>query len=230
MRQIVIDTETTGLSVITGHRIIEIGCVELLNRQFTNNNLHFYINPERDSEENALAVHGLTSKFLSDKPKFARIAKKFLHYVRNAEIIMHNAPFDISFLDAEFAMLGLSPFVTYVTIIIDSLKIAKKLYPGRRNSLDALCDRYGISNAHRTLHGGLLDAILLAKVYLAMTREQNSLLIDINNVENNVKTVKFISFNDVVICYADKTELYLHEIFLDNLDKQSIKRSCIWRS
>ncbi|HDR9340773.1 TPA: DNA polymerase III subunit epsilon, partial [Burkholderia multivorans] len=178
MRQIILDTETTGLNARTGDRIIEIGCVELLNRRLTGNNLHFYVNPERDSDPGALAVHGLTTEFLSDKPKFAEIAHQILDFVKGAELIIHNAPFDLGFLDAEFALLGLPPFSEHCAGVIDTLVQAKQMFPGKRNSLDALCDRFGISNAHRTLHGALLDSELLAEVYLAMTRGQDSLVID----------------------------------------------------
>src|SRR5690606_27105364 len=170
MRQIILDTETTGLNARSGDRIIEIGCVELLNRQLTGNNYHRYINPERDSEEGALAVHGLTTEFLSDKPKFAEIAGEFLDFVKDAELIIHNAPFDLGFLDMELERLGLPPLEKHVRGVTDTLVMAKQMYPGKRNSLDALCDRYEISNAHRTLHGALLDSELLAEVYLAMTR------------------------------------------------------------
>uniref|UniRef100_UPI0031DBE392 DNA polymerase III subunit epsilon n=1 Tax=Herbaspirillum seropedicae TaxID=964 RepID=UPI0031DBE392 len=184
MRQIILDTETTGLSPRNGNRILEIGCVEVLNRQLSGKNLHFYINPERDSEEGALAVHGLTTEFLADKPTFKQIAAEFLDYVRGAQIIIHNAPFDVGFLDAELALLGLPPFKDHVIDVVDSLQMAKELHPGRRNSLDALCDRYGISNAHRVLHGALLDAELLAEVYLSMTRGQNSLTMDLGAEED----------------------------------------------
>ena len=175
MRQIVLDTETTGLNPRTGDRILEIGAVEMSNRMLTGNNFHYYINPERDSEEGALAVHGLTTEFLSDKPKFAEIADEFRAYIAGAELIIHNAPFDIGFLNAEFKRLNLPPVQEQVHGVIDTLVQAKEMHPGKRNSLDALCDRYGVSNAHRKLHGALLDSELLADVYLAMTRGQNSL-------------------------------------------------------
>jgi DNA polymerase-3 subunit epsilon len=160
MRQLILDTETTGLNARTGDRVIEIGCVELVNRRLTGSNLHFYINPERDSDPGALAVHGLTTEFLSDKPKFAEIANELRDFVQGADLIIHNAPFDIGFLDAEFALLGLPPFSSHCGEVIDTLVRAKAMFPGKRNSLDALCDRFGISNAHRTLHGALLDSEL----------------------------------------------------------------------
>jgi len=178
MRQIVLDTETTGLNHATGDRLIEIGCVELVNRRLTGRNLHFYINPERDVPEDAVAIHGLTGEFLADKPKFAEVMHEIREYVRDAELIIHNAAFDMGFLEMEFKLHSLPPFREHVAGVIDTLREARQMFPGKRNSLDALCDRLGVSNAHRTLHGALLDAELLAEVYLAMTRGQNSLVID----------------------------------------------------
>ena len=169
MRQVILDTETTGLNPRTGDRVIEIGCVELINRKLTGNNYHQYINPERDSDPGALAVHGLTTEFLSDKPKFADIAADFCAYIKGAELIIHNAPFDMGFLEAELAKLAMPRCDSLITNVIDTLVIAKQMHPGKRNSLDALCDRYGISNAHRQLHGALLDATILAHVYIKMT-------------------------------------------------------------
>ncbi|OWW22322.1 DNA polymerase III subunit epsilon [Noviherbaspirillum denitrificans] len=231
MRQIVLDTETTGLNPRSGDRIIEVGCVEIVNRRLTGNNFHSYINPERDSEEGALAVHGLTTEFLSDKPKFAEIANELRDYVRDAEIIIHNAPFDLAFLDAEFERLGFPRFAEHVAFITDTLVQAKEMHPGKRNSLDSLCDRYGISNAHRALHGALLDAELLAEVYLAMTRGQNSLTIDLAAPEENVtqeQVVEVVSLADMVILQATSEELTEHEALLDRLDKE-VKGKCLWR-
>jgi len=231
MRQIVLDTETTGLSPRAGNRILEIGCVELLNRQLSGRNLHFYINPERDSEEGALAVHGLTTDFLSDKPTFKQIAAEFLDYVRGAQIIIHNAPFDVGFLDAELALLGLPKFTEHVDSVVDSLQMAKEQHPGRRNSLDALCDRYGISNAHRTLHGGLLDAALLAEVYLAMTRGQNTLTMDLGGNEEaaaGALALEATPLADIIVLAASDEELALHEAVLNQLDKE-VRGACVWR-
>lgn len=229
MRQIVLDTETTGLNPRTGDRIIEVGCVELVNRRLTGNNFHRYTNPERDSDPGALAVHGLTTEFLSDKPKFAEIAAELCSYIGDAEIIIHNAPFDVGFLDAEFAKLGLPKFDTHVLKITDTLQQAKELHPGKRNSLDALCDRYGISNAHRTLHGALLDAELLAEVYLAMSRGQDSLTIDLHmdsaDAEGNVQIT---AIADIIVLAPAPDELAEHEVVLKNLDKAA-KGSCLWR-
>ncbi|MCD6672755.1 MAG: DNA polymerase III subunit epsilon [Burkholderiaceae bacterium] len=175
MRQIVLDTETTGLSAEDGHRIVEIGCIEIVDRRLTGRSLHLYLNPERDIDEGALAVHGLTRERLESEPRFADVAERFLEFVRDAEILIHNAPFDLAFLDAELGRLRRGPFAGFGTNVVDTLAMARELHPGRRNSLDALCERYGVSNAHRKLHGALLDAELLADVYLAMTRGQDSL-------------------------------------------------------
>lgn len=231
MRQIILDTETTGLSPRNGNRILEIGCVEVLNRQLSGKNLHFYINPERDSEEGALAVHGLTTEFLADKPTFKQIAAEFLDYVRGAQIIIHNAPFDVGFLDAELALLGLPSFKEHVSDVVDSLQMAKELHPGRRNSLDALCDRYGISNAHRVLHGALLDAELLAEVYLSMTRGQNSLTMDLGTEEEvnaGDGKLELAPLSEVIVLAASEDELALHEDVLNQLDKEA-RGSCVWR-
>jgi len=231
MRQIVLDTETTGLNPRSGDRVIEVGCVELINRRLTGNNFHSYVNPERDSEDGALAVHGLTTEFLSDKPKFAEIADELCVYLQGAEVIIHNAPFDIGFLDAEFERLSLPRFEKQVGGVIDSLVQAKQLHPGKRNSLDALCDRYEVSNAHRTLHGALLDAELLAEVYLAMTRGQNSLTIDHATEPELAEggSGELIPLADILVLSADEEELREHEASLDRLDKEA-KGRCVWRS
>jgi DNA polymerase-3 subunit epsilon len=235
MRQIVLDTETTGLNARTGDRIIEIGGVELVNRRLTGNNFHFYINPERDSDPGALAVHGLTTEFLSDKPKFAEIVDQFRDYVRDAELIIHNAPFDLGFLEAEFSLLGLPPFSEHYASVIDTLVQAKAMFPGKRNSLDALCDRFGISNAHRTLHGALLDSELLAEVFLAMTRGQESLVIDMlgeapTQQAASAVASKGLSLEGLVlpVLAADETELQAHEAVLNDLDK-AMKGISVWR-
>ena len=172
MRQIFLDTETTGLSAANGDRVIEIGCVELINRKLTRNNKHFYLNPERESHEDALKVHGISSEFLKDKPKFAEVAEEFLGFCADAEIIIHNAPFDLSFLNKELELIGKPSFKGFVASVTDTLVMAKEMYPGKRNSLDSLCDRLGVDNSGRTLHGALLDAELLADVYINLTRGQ----------------------------------------------------------
>jgi DNA polymerase-3 subunit epsilon len=179
MRQIVLDTETTGLNCRMGDRIIEIGCVEILNRRLTGDRFHRYVNPERDIEEGALQVHGITNDFLADKPRFGEVAEEFLDYIRGAELIIHNAAFDVEFLNHELDRIGVGPIEGQVAGILDTLSQARELHPGRKNSLDALCERYQVENAHRTLHGALLDAELLAEVYLAMTRGQESLAIEL---------------------------------------------------
>jgi DNA polymerase-3 subunit epsilon len=233
MRQLILDTETTGLNPRGGDRILELGCVELVNRRLTGNNLHFYINPERDSDPGALAVHGLTTEFLSDKPKFADIIDQLRDFIEGAELIIHNAPFDIGFLDAEFALLGLPPVSTHCGEIIDTLAQAKQLFPGKRNSLDALCDRFGISNAHRTLHGALLDSELLAEVYLAMTRGQESLVIDMLNEPATTSEIAMpgVQFEALVlpVIAASEDELAAHQAVLDDLDK-AVKGTSVWRT
>ena len=228
MRQIVLDTETTGLNPRTGDRVIEIGCVELKNRMLTGNNFHRYINPERDSEEGALAVHGITTEFLRDKPKFAEIAAELRDYIQGAEVIIHNAPFDLGFLNNEFKLLGLPSFTEHCSSVIDTLVNAKEMRPGKRNSLDALCDHYGVSNAHRKLHGALLDAELLADVYLSMTRGQNSLSMDLEEeVSTGGGVLEAVALAEIVVLAASADELAEHESVLGGLDK-AVKGSCLW--
>jgi DNA polymerase-3 subunit epsilon len=229
MRQIVLDTETTGLNPRTGDRIVEVGCVEILDRKITGNNYHAYINPERESDEGALAVHGLTTEFLSDKPKFHQIAEELRDFVKDAEIIIHNAPFDLGFLNHEFQRIGMPPFVDHCSNVIDTLVQAKELHPGKRNSLDALCDRYGISNAHRKLHGALLDSELLADVYLAMTRGQNSLSMDVE-VESGggALVLEAGPLGEIIVLPAPADELAEHDAVLAALDK-GVKGECVWR-
>ncbi|MCU7904710.1 MAG: DNA polymerase III subunit epsilon [Candidatus Thiodiazotropha sp. (ex Epidulcina cf. delphinae)] len=178
MRQIVLDTETTGLEPERGHRIIEIGCVEMVDRRLTGNNFHQYLQPERDIDAAAIEVHGITNEFLADKPKFSDVAADFIDYVSGAELIIHNAPFDVGFLDHELSIMHSQAKVDALCAVTDTLVMAKKMHPGQRNSLDALCKRYDIDNAHRELHGALLDAEILADVYLAMTGGQTALLLD----------------------------------------------------
>jgi DNA polymerase-3 subunit epsilon len=230
MRQIVLDTETTGLNPRTGDRVIEVGCVEIFNRKLTGNNFHRYINPERESDEAALAVHGLTTEFLSDKPKFHEIAEELREFVQGAEVIIHNAPFDLGFLNHEFTRIGLPPFVEHCSGVIDTLVHAKELHPGKRNSLDALCDRYEISNAHRKLHGALLDSELLADVYLAMTRGQNSLTMDVEVESANIgDALDVVPLGDIIVVAASSDELAAHDEVLIGLDK-NVKGSCVWRN
>ncbi|MBU7574737.1 MAG: DNA polymerase III subunit epsilon [Hydrogenophaga sp.] len=231
MRQIVLDTETTGLSAENGDRIIEIGCVELLNRKLTGNNLHFYLNPERDSHEDALKVHGISNEFLRDKPKFAAISDQLLDYLRDAEVIIHNAPFDISFLNKEMERLGRPPITTILGQVTDSLVMAKEMFPGKRNGLDALCDRLGVDNSGRTLHGALLDAELLADVYINMTRGQDALLMDLGDApgEDGQTEALDLSRFELPVLLANEQESQAHEGVLAELDKAS-KGKTVWRS
>ncbi|WLI91070.1 DNA polymerase III subunit epsilon [Massilia sp. R2A-15] len=230
MRQIVLDTETTGLNPRTGDRVIEVGCVELVNRMLTGNNFHRYINPERDSEEGALAVHGLTTEFLRDKPKFAEIVHELREYIQGAEVIIHNAPFDLGFLNHEFKLLGLPSFTEHCSGVIDTLVNAKEMHPGKRNSLDALCDRYGVSNAHRKLHGALLDAELLADVYLSMTRGQNSMWMDTEeDSASGGGLLEAVPLAEIFVLVASDEEMAEHASVLGGLDK-AVKGQCVWRN
>jgi DNA polymerase-3 subunit epsilon len=229
MRQIVLDTETTGLNPRTGDRIVEIGCVEIMDRKLTGNNFHRYVNPERDSDEGALAVHGLTTEFLSNHPRFHEVAHELREFVQGAEIIIHNAPFDLGFLNHEFERMGLPPFVKHCSSVIDTLVQAKELHPGKRNSLDALCDRYGISNAHRKLHGALLDSELLADVYLAMTRGQNMLSMDVEaETSGGTQLLDAGPLGEIIVLSATADELGAHDNVLAALDK-GVKGECLWR-
>ncbi len=230
MRQIVLDTETTGLSAETGDRIIELGCVELVNRKLTGNNLHFYFNPDRDSHEDALRVHGISNEFLRDKPRFAELADEILAYIEGAEVIIHNAPFDLGFLNKELELLGKPPFKSFVSGVIDSLVMAKEMFPGKRNSLDALCDRLEVDNSGRTLHGALLDAELLADVYINMTRGQEALLMEAveSSSSGAVSTKLDLSGFALPVLVANEQEMAAHEDVLGQLDKASGGKT-VWR-
>lgn len=232
MRQIVLDTETTGLSAENGDRIIEIGCVELVARKLTGNNRHFYLNPERDSHEDAMKVHGISNEFLKDKPKFATVAAELLEYLEDAELIIHNAPFDVSFLNKEFELIGGRPLRHCVARVTDTLMMAKEMFPGKRNSLDALCDRLEVDNSGRTLHGALLDAELLADVYINLTRGQNSLVMDVGDDsrqgEHAAVAVVDLSAFDLPVLAANDQEIGEHEKVLEALDKAS-KGKTLWR-
>jgi len=231
MRQIFLDTETTGLSAEGGDRVIEIGCVELFNRKLTGNNLHFYLNPERDSHEDALKVHGISNEFLRDKPKFAHVAQEVLDYLRGAEIIIHNAAFDIGFLNKELERVGEAPFTKHVSSVIDTLVMAKQMFPGKRNSLDALCDRLGVDNSGRTLHGALLDAELLADVYINLTRGQEALLMDVGDLQpqHHTDVAVDLSSYKLTVLLANDHELLAHEDLLQQLDKASGGKT-VWRN
>ncbi len=230
-RQIVLDTETTGLSADAGDRVIELGCVELVNRKLTGNNLHLYLNPNRDSHPDALRVHGITTEFLRDKPRFHERAQEILEYLRGAELIIHNAAFDVGFLNKELKLAGLDPLHLHVAAITDTLAMAKELYPGKRNSLDALCDRLGVDNSGRQLHGALLDAELLADVYINLTRGQDALLVlDEGAVGADglaLAPVDLSAFTLPVIA-ATAQELAAHEDVLAQIDKASGSNT-VWR-
>ena len=235
MRQIILDTETTGLDPALGNRIIEIGGVEIVNRQPTGKHFHRYVNPERESEEGALQVHGITREFLSDKPKFREIAQEFLDYVNGAELVIHNAPFDISFLNHELRLLDMKPMKEFCSSVIDTLKQARELHPGKRNSLDALCDRFGVDNAHRSVHGALLDAQLLAEVYLAMTRGQELLTIDmvsppmppLSDDASSAAGGRAEPRAAIFVIAPTQLEDAAHREYLAVLDRES-KGRCLW--
>ena len=232
MRQIVLDTETTGLSAADGDRIIEIGCVELVHRKLTGNNRHYYLNPQRDIHEDAMRVHGISLEFLQDKPLFSAVADDLMDYLQGAELIIHNAPFDIGFLNSEFARLGRPPVREWVAGVTDTLAMAKEMYPGKRNSLDALCDRLGVDNSGRTLHGALLDAELLADVYINLTRGQDALLIA-DDAQDSGDGLKIAAIDlrglNLPILRASEQEQTAHAELLAQIDKASGGKT-IWRT
>jgi DNA polymerase-3 subunit epsilon len=230
LRQIVLDTETTGLSAEDGHRIIEIGCVEIVGRRLTGRQLHLYINPEREIDQGALEVHGLTRERLRDEPRFAEVADRIAGFVEGAELLIHNAAFDMGFLEAEFRRLGRPTFRSLVGAVTDTLALARELHPGRRNSLDALCERYEVSNAHRKLHGALLDAELLADVYLCMTRGQDSLEILLDTSQAIVDGADGHGEwppAGLIVLRADEAELAAHEAILAAIAKEA-KKPALW--
>ena len=232
MRQIFLDTETTGLEHKLGHRIIEVACVEMTNRRLTNRHFHRYVDPEREIDEGAQAVHGISREFLADKPRFAAIAAEFLDFVRGAELVIHNAAFDIGFLNAELARLDMAPIETVCHGVRDTLRMAKELHPGKKNNLNALCDRYGVDNSHRTLHGALLDAEILAEVYVAMTRGQESLIMDLGDDEGGQgalggQTLAGGQRKPLRIQRASDEETAAHEQQLAAIQKES-KGKCLW--
>ena len=232
-RQIFLDTETTGLSAESGDRLIEIGCLEMVNRRLTGNTLHLYINPERSSHEDALKVHGLTDAFLADKPRFGEVADQLLAFVAGAEIVAHNASFDVGFLDVELKRIGREAFRSHVTQITDSLLLARETFPGKSNSLDALCRRLEVDNSSRTLHGALLDAGLLAEVYIRMTRGQDSLVIEAGassaaaGSSADVPQIDLREFVLHLVVVSDE-ERAAHEALLTELDKASGGKT-VWR-
>jgi len=234
MRQVILDTETTGIDPKQGHRIIEIGCVEMIGRKLTNRHFHVYINPDREVEEEAFRVHGISNEFLKDKPRFHDIAKEFFDFIKGAELIIHNAPFDIGFMDHEFARVGGYPKTAEVCGVFDSLVYARKKHPGQKNNLNILCRRYGIDNSHRELHGALLDAEILADVYLLMTGGQTSLGLASHSdsdakQESEPGDIRRFSADRpaLKIIRANESELKVHEERLDLIDKQS--GQSLWR-
>jgi DNA polymerase-3 subunit epsilon len=229
VRQIVLDTETTGLEVTSGHRIIELAAVEIINRRPSGTRFHRYINPERDIEFGALEVHGLSLEFLQDKPKFADVAQDFLEFARDAELIIHNAPFDVGFLNYELGMLNLGTIADHCGAITDTLRMARELHPGKRNSLDALCERYQVDNSARTLHGALLDAELLAEVYLSMTRGQETLTIDLAPAAVAAGELELdVSLLELIVLTSSAEELAAHRHQLEDIDKAS-NGACLWK-
>ncbi|HHJ38109.1 MAG: DNA polymerase III subunit epsilon [Methylothermaceae bacteria B42] len=233
MRQIVLDTETTGLDPQEGHRIIEIGCVELIDRRITDRRYHIYLNPDRDIDEGAVEVHGIDSNFLADKPRFADIADEFIAFVKDSELVIHNAPFDVGFINAELSLLGphYGHLEDYCTVL-DTLVLAKRKHPGQRNSLDALCKRYQIDNSRRNLHGALLDAEILAAVYLAMTGGQISLLLDEQANQNNTDTKPDHSptrrrQRPLKVIRCQEQELQRHQQRLQAIEQAS-GGNCLW--
>jgi DNA polymerase-3 subunit epsilon len=233
MRQIILDTETTGLEPSEGHRIIEIGCVELVNRRITGNTFHQYIQPDREVDAGARDVHGITDEFLADKPRFADIVGEFLAFVRGAELVIHNAPFDVGFINHEFSLLKdpVGPLSDHCTVV-DTLAIARRLHPGQRNNLDALCKRYQIDNSQRELHGALLDAEILADVYLAMTGGQATLSLDNRGDLNGEKpqSIRRLPADraPLRVIPADTAELAAHAARLDAIDRAH-DGACVWR-
>ena len=227
MRQIFIDTETTGLEPKLGHRIIEIAAVEMKSRRLTGRRLHYYLNPEREIDEGALNVHGIDNEFLQDKRKFVDIVHELIEFLEGAELIMHNAPFDVAFLDHELGLAALPPLGDCCHSVTDTLKMAKELYPGKRNNLDTLCERYEVDNSSRTLHGALLDAELLAEVYLAMTRGQESLLIELET-ESTLDLAANLHELHLIVLPASAEELEAHTRQLEMIEKES-KGKCLWR-
>ncbi|MDH4109361.1 MAG: DNA polymerase III subunit epsilon [Gammaproteobacteria bacterium] len=232
MRQIVLDTETTGLSTEQGHRIIEIGCIELVNRRFTGREYHRFLNPEREIDEGAEAVHGISLADLKGQPRFSDIAGELLEFIHGAELVIHNAEFDVGFLEHELRLMDHPrPRISDHSLVLDTLSLARELHPGQRNSLDALCKRYEVDSSRRDLHGALIDAELLARVYLAMTGGQAALLLDeekdsINHEINGLELVERQAGLKLVVTRANDEELAAHEAMLDRIAKGG---SCVWR-
>src|SRR3954468_25067920 len=220
-RQIILDTETTGLNAKLGDRIVEIGCIEIASRRFTERNFHAYLNPGREIDEGAAKVHGLTREFLADKPRFADVAKEFLEYIRGAELIITNADFDVEFLKSDLKLAGLGKLMDHAARVVDTLAFARELHPGKKNSLDALCERYLVDNSNRTLHGALLDARLLAECFLAMTRGQESLVMELETPAAAAAALAALNIDvsSLIVVRALLDEIALHEKYLDVMEK-----------
>lgn len=231
MRQIFLDTETTGLNPESGDRIVEIGCIEMVNRRLTGEHRHYYLNPERKGNEEAIRVHGLTDEFLADKPLFAHIADDLIEWLRGADIVIHNAAFDVGFLNAEFKRMKRPPFHTVAAKVTDTLAMAREMFPGKANSLDALCKRLEVDSSHRTLHGALLDAGLLAEVYIRLTRGQDSLVIQDEPASGRPLEVQAIDLSrfDLPVIEPAEDELSAHDAVLVDLDKASGGKT-LWRA
>jgi DNA polymerase-3 subunit epsilon len=227
MRQIILDTETTGLDPNQGHRVIEVAAVEMVNRRLTGNHLHRYVNPDRDIDAGAMQVHGITPEFLQDKPRFADIAQEFVDFIQGAELIIHNAPFDVGFLNMELRLLDMAPLPTWCDGVTDTLAMAKALRPGQRNNLDALCKHYGVDNAARTLHGALLDCELLAAVYLALTRGQESLSIGLEARSAGAAQAAASARPPPVLLPASAGEQAAQAALLKEIARES-KGACLW--
>ncbi|HLE67302.1 MAG TPA: DNA polymerase III subunit epsilon [Burkholderiales bacterium] len=227
-RQIVLDTETTGLNARLGDRVIEIGCVEVLSRRITERTFHRYVNPEREIEEGASRIHGLTREDLADKPRFTEIAREFVDYIRGGELVIHNAAFDMEFLDQELALANMGKVLDHAASVVDTLAIARELHPGKKNSLDALCERYAVDNSNRTLHGALLDARLLAEVYLAMTRGQESLAMELETPAAVAIAAARVDVSKLVVLRATREEIEAHEKYLDGMEKETTA-GALWR-
>ena len=227
MRQIILDTETTGLDPNQGHRIIEVAAVEMVNRRLTGSHLHRYVNPDRDIDAGAMQVHGITPEFLQDKPRFRDIAQEFVDFIRDAELIIHNAPFDVGFLNVELGLLGMASLANWCDGVVDTLAMAKALHPGQRNNLDALCKRYGVDNAARTLHGALLDCELLASVYLALTRGQESLSIGLESGAEQLGQAAGRVRPKPILLQASPDEQAAHAALLASIATES-KGTCLW--
>ncbi|MDD3380887.1 MAG: DNA polymerase III subunit epsilon [Rugosibacter sp.] len=227
MRKVILDTETTGLDYRTGDRLVEIGCVEMLGRQLTGVRFHKYINPEREVPAGAIAVHGLTDEFLADKPKFREVVDEFMDFVRDAEIIIHNAAFDVGFLNNELGLLQKGSIEQLSRCVTDTLRMAREIRPGKKNNLNALCSEFGIDNASRTLHGALLDAELLAEVYLAMTRGQNSLSMSFVAPAASITQAVAQQRPPLLVLPASESELADHARVLAEIGKES-RGKCVW--